>query len=284
MKQRMTRKFNSLNSAVVLASALVLLAAPITSMAGSFKLDGIKAAPDMYTESFSAGWFNGHNGDNYPESGSFMSTVHYGTGTDIAEVGTSTEATEYSWLFLEVPLEAKNMIWGESVFTAQDKIDYGKNGFDFKGATHSEKVIFGESGKEITINFGGRFDRDDGTPSGNPTEGKDGIVDNGSSLTILDVRDSVDFLVGSGQCGTSGNADTTCEARTRTMSFEIKFAALSDQQKTNLFAGITSNELDFHLSPDRVADVSQVPVPAAFWLFGSALIGFIGFSRRTNLS
>jgi len=26
-----------------------------------------------------------------------------------------------------------------------------------------------------------------------------------------------------------------------------------------------------------------VPVPAAFWLFGSALIGFIGFSRRTSV-
>lgn len=28
------------------------------------------------------------------------------------------------------------------------------------------------------------------------------------------------------------------------------------------------------------ADVSPIPVPAAFWLFGTALIGFIGVSRR----
>ena len=28
---------------------------------------------------------------------------------------------------------------------------------------------------------------------------------------------------------------------------------------------------------------SVVPVPAAFWLFGTALIGFIGFSRRTKV-
>ncbi|MFA9421408.1 MAG: VPLPA-CTERM sorting domain-containing protein [Gammaproteobacteria bacterium] len=28
---------------------------------------------------------------------------------------------------------------------------------------------------------------------------------------------------------------------------------------------------------------SAVPVPAAFWLFGTALIGFIGFSRRTTV-
>ena len=30
-------------------------------------------------------------------------------------------------------------------------------------------------------------------------------------------------------------------------------------------------------------NVSPVPVPAAFWLFGTALIGFIGFSRRTKV-
>jgi len=29
--------------------------------------------------------------------------------------------------------------------------------------------------------------------------------------------------------------------------------------------------------------VSAVPVPAAFWLFGTALIGFIGVSRRTRV-
>ena len=27
--------------------------------------------------------------------------------------------------------------------------------------------------------------------------------------------------------------------------------------------------------------ISEVPLPAAFWLFGTALIGFVGFSRRT---
>jgi hypothetical protein len=30
-------------------------------------------------------------------------------------------------------------------------------------------------------------------------------------------------------------------------------------------------------------NVSPVPVPAAVWLFGTALIGFIGFSRRTKV-
>jgi len=30
-------------------------------------------------------------------------------------------------------------------------------------------------------------------------------------------------------------------------------------------------------------NVGVIPVPAAFWLFGTALIGFIGFSRRTSV-
>jgi len=29
--------------------------------------------------------------------------------------------------------------------------------------------------------------------------------------------------------------------------------------------------------------LSEVPVPTAFWLFGTALVGFIGFSRRTTV-
>jgi hypothetical protein len=30
-------------------------------------------------------------------------------------------------------------------------------------------------------------------------------------------------------------------------------------------------------------DLSEVPVPAAFWLFGTALIGFVGMSRRIKV-
>jgi len=33
----------------------------------------------------------------------------------------------------------------------------------------------------------------------------------------------------------------------------------------------------------RDIDIPQVPVPAAVWLFGTALIGFIGLSRRTKV-
>lgn len=38
--------------------------------------------------------------------------------------------------------------------------------------------------------------------------------------------------------------------------------------------------LQFIQDTDNLADISPVPVPAAAWLFGSALLGFFGFSRR----
>jgi hypothetical protein len=32
------------------------------------------------------------------------------------------------------------------------------------------------------------------------------------------------------------------------------------------------------------SELSSVPAPSAFWLFGAALIGFVSISRRTNVS
>ena len=43
---------------------------------------------------------------------------------------------------------------------------------------------------------------------------------------------------------------------------------------------VTEAEIDGDTIPDDVPDIPGVPVPAAFWLFGTALVGFIGISRR----
>jgi hypothetical protein len=32
------------------------------------------------------------------------------------------------------------------------------------------------------------------------------------------------------------------------------------------------------------SELSYVAMPSAFWLFGAALLGFVSFSRRTNVS
>ena len=54
-----------------------------------------------------------------------------------------------------------------------------------------------------------------------------------------------------------------------------------------------SDSLDYHITgtagtaPEMYLasmKVSAVPVPAAVWLFGSALLGFVGYGRRTSVS
>ena len=35
---------------------------------------------------------------------------------------------------------------------------------------------------------------------------------------------------------------------------------------------------------DGLAVPSEIPIPAAAWLFGAALLGFVGYSRRRKLS
>jgi hypothetical protein len=42
------------------------------------------------------------------------------------------------------------------------------------------------------------------------------------------------------------------------------------------FSGFTGNTFDIY----RISHISEVPVPAAFWLFGTALIGLVGFGKR----
>lgn len=51
----------------------------------------------------------------------------------------------------------------------------------------------------------------------------------------------------------------------------------------------TTNDCDT-LNPSNTAEyltaklkVSPIPIPATYWLFGTALLGFIGFSRRTSI-
>jgi hypothetical protein len=56
-------------------------------------------------------------------------------------------------------------------------------------------------------------------------------------------------------------------------------------QTYGAFAGSCSNfPADIDLVFAQFTPASAVPVPAAVWLFGTALIGFIGISRRTKVA
>lgn len=63
------------------------------------------------------------------------------------------------------------------------------------------------------------------------------------------------------------------------LSFAV---SMLDETSLYLMFGDGAGDKDFDDMLVRV-DVSPVPVPAAFWLFGTALIGFIGISRRTRV-
>ena len=52
----------------------------------------------------------------------------------------------------------------------------------------------------------------------------------------------------------------------------------------DLTIGLHIGSLDTDAGSASFTTTSAVPVPAAFWLFGSALVGFIGMSRRTKVS
>ena len=47
--------------------------------------------------------------------------------------------------------------------------------------------------------------------------------------------------------------------------------------------GVRGSDGGGSISNVAIYGVSPIPVPAAFWLFGTALIGFIGYSRRRSV-
>lgn len=65
--------------------------------------------------------------------------------------------------------------------------------------------------------------------------------------------------------------------------FFVDFLASDPLVPSDLFAALTENNGqgggDFRLN----ISVSAVPLPAAAWLFGSALLGFVGMARRTSI-
>ncbi|MDC1287348.1 hypothetical protein N8198_05635 [Gammaproteobacteria bacterium] len=283
MSDGMPLKIKIVSGAVSMVSAIALLAVPAMSNAAGFTFDGIKDG-DPYTKAFEVNWFNGHDQDNYPSGGpQAKTTVHYGEGQE----GMSGDT--FSWLFLEVPLYAKNMVWGDAfdpaknpdgAAAAQALLDgYGK-ALSFSDATGSEKVLFGDTSLGDGKSAGAGHTLLDLF--------KGDITDNTTSWNVVGFKDSTDYLLGTpagiAECGFS-DPEVNCNASGRTMSFEVKLTALNDGGAA-LEKSLTDFGVSFHLSPDATLtppDMSEVPVPAAFWLFGSALIGFIGFSRRTNL-
>jgi hypothetical protein len=100
--------------------------------------------------------------------------------------------------------------------------------------------------------------------------------------TVL-VSDINSVLINEGDFGIASLSLTVDDSHTSLLGFALGIRLLN--QNTNVpgeFENIVwAAAVDF----DNVQlSVSAVPVPAAFWLFGTALIGFIGISRRRKVA
>jgi hypothetical protein len=255
--------------------ALLFMSGPAT--AASITLDGIFDGSPPYSSSDTVGWFNGHKTEDsiYGDQNSPLgtTTIHYGIG----ELAGDTSGTDYFFLYVDVPLYAKNMIWEgkdwkndypvtntdpNAGLTEADVSSYrvhhethhnpGDMKLDFKGATGSEKLVLNNSSgnEEFKANLAGDAD---------------------NTFGLVGFKDSVDYLIDSGLA-----TEALSLARDTKMSFEFQFEL--DSAQNNALLALFDNGIEFHLSPER--GLNPVPVPSTMLLLCSGLIGLAGFRKK----
>lgn len=256
---------NSMTTMICLAAMAGVAQADVT-------LDGIRGLGDMYTNSETVTWFNGHRTDDsiYGDFDSQFATttIQYGVST----LAGDTSGTEYFFLFVEAPLYAKNMIWQDldwddnfpvvntdpnAGLTEDDVSPYrvhhethhspGDLKLNFGTATGSEKMIFLDAdGDDV-------FKAD-----------LDGDADN--DFGLFGFKDSADYLLDNGLA-----TEELSLARNTTMSFEFAFEL--DGATNEELLGFIRNGIEFHLSPER----GLIPAPSSVAMLG---LGGLTLARR----
>jgi hypothetical protein len=295
------KKYRGLGAALaVMMFGLVLPG--IATAASTVSVDGIKTTGE-YTgnaDGTTSGkrsllWWNDHHSiytkTTPPATGAQMNDLFW----EIHNGGSDNVSLN---IFVEVPLYARRMIWAGVDKDSANACEY--NG----GAVSAACAQLDPGGDQAYLDayLKGAKDNDDGTGTNHHDEVKmdydtqtksEYFKLNGSSVDIkwqaedgnglsdgFTWKTSREYLISNGICSTS-----LCQQFDRSSSLELMWTGLKDLAAASaIVAGITDMQL--HLSDEArgLPDIPPVPVPAAFWLFGTALIGFIGMSRRTNLS
>ena len=254
-------------------------------MVGTVSIDGIRSAGEYSGASSGSKtllWFNDHE-SIYTEAAKNMNTMHWeinGAGSDWSLA-----------LFVEVPTYARRMVWAEDCKYkpgSPDAADCGDIPTDildayYEGSHHKDvnmsyktqtgSEYFKLNGPDICFGLqddGGNCK--DATVYQNPVDDvtkNDGIFWQTSRHWVLD----------------NGCSTNQCLMFDTSMSLELLFRGLATMDEAMAkVAGVTS--LQLHLSDEArgLPPIPEVPVPAAVWLFGTALIGFIGYSRKARAS
>ncbi len=266
------------------------------SWASTVTVDGVKQGVVEYTGGVERGvvnnlpWANNHHSQYVGETTSMY--------WEISGTGTAYNLN----LFIEVPLKARRMIWvgsGEKDSIVPN-LDYDGTGcipdcdgipnnvLDayFAGATfegHKSTVKMDyktQTGSEYFDLLGADFCfglQDDGGHCDDNVK----QINPDSGSTDLYWQTSRDWVLTSLVDGGGGCTESLCLALGISMSLEVEFRGRTLIEARALRTSIIGLEL--HMSDEAFMIPQVVPVPAAVWLFGTALIGFIGFSRRTNV-
>jgi hypothetical protein len=295
----------------ILVSVLTILmvsALPGTASAVSVvNIDGVyNPGDDFYNQMATVEWWNDHHSQFGAGDPSRTTTMRWINNMDGL------------YVYGGVSLEAKNMIWGDGVTPAEVALYYqgwcdapadgaacthhNKDGvggnpnsgteqlvLDYDRAVKSEKFVLASTGLEEKKGKSTKAKAGKSLKAkAGKIEAKGGIVVDLGQYPAGNTKTSVDWVIANRGCDT-----TNCDASDIPMSFEKLFTDAAEKMQILSWLEDWQNGgakpavgLIAHLSPERggvVGDIPPVPVPAAFWLFGTALVGFIGISRKRTL-
>ena len=259
-----------------LCGVLVLL----TTAPGSgqnFNLDGYMTPDEEpgYSNRQAFYFFNGHGDQDVygtMEDPTYQTYVYWGQG----KLASDPTGPDYFFMYIETPIEAKNMVWGDGM-TPQEISEYGEQ-LDFNKATGSEYMSFvlpsGDGGDNPETYPFWSYLEDDKWGPGSSHSGSYG-AEGWENLTygFINAKSSANYILDNGLGTTSSSANHDIG-----MAFEYQFALDSAENNALLdILRVDGGVIEYHLSPERGGIPTQVPEPSVLIL---ALLGGLILPRN----